>query len=327
VFMVKHKILIIKTGYSEMLEGHNNTRTASLGDVLRVTPLLHLFKDDDVTWVTDKKVLPLLVGNPYISRILILDFLTIKQLEREKFDTLINLEKDPGICALADQISAWRKFGFRFDSMKGVAEAYDNAFEVLALVSKPNIKKENQRTSQDLLFDMVGATWNKEEHILGYKPKTSEEYDIGLNTQIGPKWPTKFWPIEYWDKLETDLIKLGFKVTRQDKQSKKILTDLNSYMDWLNSCKLIITNDSLGLHLAIALKKKVLGLFGPTSHKEFYFYGRGKAILPEESLFDCRPCFNAVCPKAEICMKAISPEKVMNEVNILLNLNESNNPI
>ena len=107
-------------------------------------------------------------------------------------------------------------------------------------------------------------------------------------------------------------------MTRQDKQpkEKEILTNLESYIDWINSSKIIISCDTLGLHLAIALKKKVLGLFGPTSCSEIHFYGRGKVILPEPAP-DCMPCFESKCLKQEKssiqgrkCMEDISVERV-----------------
>ena len=92
------------------------------------------------------------------------------------------------------------------------------------------------------------------------------------------------------------------------------MKDIHPYIDWLNKSKLIITNDSLGLHLAIALKKKILGLFGPTHPREIYFYGRGKAILPEER-DECMPCFAPQCKKySESCMSKISPEMVADKI-------------
>lgn len=323
--MKKEKILIIKTGYSEFLEGHNDSRTVSFGDVLRTTSLLHLYKDANVTWVTDRKAFPLLERNSYINRLLPYDFIISEQLKAEKFDTLINLEKVPGICALANRINAWRKYGFRFDPEKGRAKAYDKAFEVLGVSVNSKLKKENPKTFNELLFEMVGKKWEGEESILGYQPKSKEVYDVCLNTTVGEKWPTKTWPLEYWDKLEKDLIEEGFIVTRQDKQppEKKILTDLESYMDWINSSKIIISCDTLGLHLAIALRKKVLGLFGPTSSKEIYFYERGEAILPNPAL-KCMPCFEPKCLKCEmssgqggICMNNISPRIIYEKVKHL----------
>jgi len=305
-------ILIIKAGYSEFLEEENDSRKVSFGDVLRTTTLLHLYKKDFVTWVTDEQAFPLLKGNPYISRLLRFDWITLEQLKKERFDVLINLEKVPGICAIADSISAWKKYGFRFDSEKRKAEAYDKAFEVLAVSSDPKMKQLNKKSDQELLFEMVGAKWNGEEYILN-KPKMQEIYDIGLNTQIGTKWPTKKWPSPYWDILEEMLIKNGFNVSRQEKQ-EGVLEDINKYMNWVDSCKMIVTGDTLGLHLAIAFKKKIIPLFGPTPYIEIPIYGRGKVILPEP-IPECMPCFSSFCKRGKNCMQEISPEMVYSEIN------------
>ena len=308
-----HKVLILKTGYSEFLDERNNSRTVSYGDILRTTPILHLYEKENVTWVTDQKAFPLLEGNSLINKLLPYDFITASQLESEEFDTVINLEKTPGICALTDRMNAWKRHGFRFNTKSGEAEAYDNAFEVLAFGADPKLKKQNEKTSQELLFGLVGEKWAEEEYVLGYKPKTDEIYDVALNTNVGSKWPTKAWPQKSWDGLEKRLIKEGLSVTRQDKQEGPVLNDLNSYMDWLNSAKMIVSNDSLGMHLGIALKKKVLGLFGPTPHKEVYFYNRGEAILcPTKK--ECLPCFNGKCSNESYCMDEISPQQVLDKI-------------
>ena len=64
--------------------------------------------------------------------------------------------------------------------------------------------------------------------------------------------------MEHWEQLE-QLVKGRFSYTHQQH-----LDDLTGYMDWVNSCKMLITNDSLGLYLGATMNKKVLGLFGPT---------------------------------------------------------------
>jgi len=318
---MKETVLIIKTGYSEFLEGETDSRKVSLGDVLRTTPLLHLYRDFYVTWITDEEAFPLLLDNPYIDRVLKFDWITIEQLKKERFDIIINLEKVPGICAISDDIYAVKRYGFRFDPIRRKAEAYDKAFDVLAVSSDSELKRRNRKTAQELLFEMVGARWNGEEYILGYQPKTKEKYDVGLNMIIGQKWPTKAWPIENWNKLEEMLKKDGFKVSRQDRQGQEVLNNLYCYMDWINSCKLIVSNDSLGLHLGLALKKKVLGLFGATPPQEIYFYGKGEAILPEKN-FNCAPCFSPRCENNEFCMEFIRPETVYREICRLMNLEQ-----
>ena len=290
----------------------------SLGDVLRTTPILHVYKNDDVTWLTDKEAFPLLEGNPYIHHLLALDFTTAMSLLDDEFDTVINLEKNKDICRLSSTIESWRKYGFRFDKKTGSSQAYDRALEVLTVSSDFNAKKDNKKYVQELLFEMVGAKWKGEEYILGYKPQTEETFDVGLNVFIGPKWPTKAWPIKNWDALEDKLTKEGYKVTRQDKQGENVTKNLQGYMDWINSTKLLVSNDSLGLHVGLAFKKNVIGLFGATSKNEVYFYNRGEAILPEP-IPDCLPCLNPECEKGRNCMEDISPEKLFTEIKKFIN--------
>jgi len=317
--MEQQKILIIKTGHTEILDKENNLRIMSLGDVLRTTPLLHLYKDSHITWVTDQEAFPLLEDNPFIDRLLPYDFTTSTQLQSEEFDIVINLEKIPGICALADKIRARnRRFGFTFNSQKGSSEPYHKASNVFSVSNIRENKIHNQRTIQELLFELVDRKWEGEDYVLGYKPKTKEVYDIGLNNHVGTKWPVKAWPIKNWDELERLLRKDGLSITRQDKAGRDVLTNLFFYMDWINSCKLLITNDSLGLHIALALKKKVIGLFGPTPHKEFHFYGRGETILPEP-MRECIPCFERECSKKRNCMEDISVEKVYETAKTMVN--------
>lgn len=309
-----NKVLIMKTGYSEILEGRNNSRRVSFGDILRITPLLHVYKEDNLTWLTDSEAYPLLQENPLINRILPYDMTTVLQLQSEEFDTVINLEKIPGICALADKIRARRnRFGFTFNSQTGEAEAYDHAYDILAISSDKILKKTNDKTSQELLFKMVGAKWNKEKYSLGYKPKRNGEYDVALNTYVGPKWPTKVWSKQNWDGLEKNLLKEGFSVTRQDKQDDSVLKNLYLYIDWINSAKILVSSDSLGLHLGIALEKHVFGLFGATPHKEIYFYGKGEAILPKEKP-ECMPCMEGKCILDKNCIDEITPETIASKI-------------
>ena len=254
-----HKVLIIKTGYSEFLFNESESNKVSYGDVLRITPILNVYKNDYVVWLTDESAFPLLEKNPYIDELLPLNFRTAVDLLEEEFDTMINLEKNSDICKFANRINAWRKYGFRFDKKTKAAQAYDRASEILTYSSDINVKKGVNKTVQELLFEMVGEEWKGEEYVLGYSPKTKEVYDVGLNTIVGKKWPVKSWPKDNWDRLEQKLVDEGFSVSRQDKQPESVLTNLHSYMDWINSSKVLVTNDSLGLHLAIALRKNKPG--------------------------------------------------------------------
>lgn len=309
----RHKVLIIKVGYSETLDAEINSIT-SYGDVLRSTVLLNLYKEGHhVTWLVDEKALPILKGNPLIHRVLIYNLTSILQLRSEQFDTVINLEKVPGLCALADSISAWRRCGFRFDSRTGEAEAYDGTHAVLDVCRNIEHKRNRKAYWQEGLFEMVGAQWKGEEYVFGYQPSSQERYDIGFNYLVGNKWPLKGWPMEFWKELER-LISKQHSVSWQQGQD-----DMEEYFEWINSCRLLITNDSFGMHIAMALKKKFIAIFGPTHCQENCLYSLGTAFYPKDFQCDLFPCRESRCPHfKDGCITLATPEMVWDTARELL---------
>ena len=296
------KILIIKLGFSETLDPEIG-RVPSLGDVFRTTPILWALREkypqSHITWFVSQQAEPLLHGNKFIDRILIWDEFVPFQLMKEKFDILINLEKIPGVCALSDMIDAWTKYGFRFDSLSGTYHAYEKGMSFIEYLKGKQTNNKVKDVWQKVLIEMLGIEWREQEYIVGYKPKTEEIYDIGLNYKIGSKWATKIMSMDKWKELEKRLLNLGYKVSWQEG-----LSDLYEYMDWINSCKILISQDSLGVHIALAFKKKAVVLFGSTDPKEIYGYGNIKAIQPQQK---CKymPCYNSNCITGLNCMKKI----------------------
>jgi lipopolysaccharide heptosyltransferase II len=303
------KVLIIKLGYSETIDS-GISKVTSLGDVLRTTVILYPFANDHVTWLVDEQARPLLEGNPHIGRILTYDLSSVLQLQRERYDTVINLEKVPGVCALADSISAWRRYGFRFDEQHGTAEAYDGCERVFSMCKDGDLKRTHQGCWQESLLQIVGAKWEGQEYILGYHPSTQETIDIGLNWAVGSKWPNKAWPASHWQSLKNLLEDTYTYSTQQG------MSDLHDYMDWINSCRLLVTNDSLGLHIALALRKKVVVLYGPTNPNETFFYGRGEVLYPHVDC-SCMPCLTAPCQQQQHCMEFIPPQEVLASIDKL----------
>lgn len=305
----KLKVLIIKLGYSEVLDSEMEL-VPSLGDVLRSTVILHAYKDAHVSWLVDEKAAPLLKDNPYINRIFIYDLTSVLQLKSERFDTVINLEKVPGICAFSDTVTAWRRYGFRFDPNTGTALPYDGAQKVIDISFDKNTKKRNKKYWEEIVFEMIGLRWEGERLILGYKPRGSVLYDIGFNHAVGEKWPNKAWPMDYWKRLEC---MLGDKYTIS---WQKGLKHLEEYIEWINSCRMLVTNDSLGLHIAEALGKKIVALFGPTLESEV-FVRTGRKLLPESD-YDCIPCLDSSCFQEVPCMHLITPERVYDIIESVL---------
>lgn len=300
------RILIIKSGYSETFLAEAKM-FPSLGDVFRTTVLLHLFKQEHVTWLTDKAALPLIESNPYIDRVSTFEGLSAPDVENEQFDKVINLEKIPEICALAGRINAWTHFGFRLNLETGKPDAYTQAYEALVIATYRDVKSLNSRPWAALLYRMLGAEWSGESYVLGYKPRSVLAHDIGFNVHVGKALPVKAWPQTHWEELAE---RLGSSHTIAWQPSP---SDLYDYMNWINSCRLLVTNDSLGMYLGVALGRRVLGIFGPTSEVEQSPHPNLRILTPPLD-WDCIPCCKSTCARNDPCIAHISPQSVCEAV-------------
>ncbi len=81
----------------------------------------------------------------------------------------------------------------------------------------------------------------------------------------------------------------------------------------IDICDCIVANDSGPLHIAAAVGKRVIALFGSTDPK------RTAPRLPNVKVIkvkaDCAPCFKRECPVDFRCMENISARKIFEEIN------------
>jgi heptosyltransferase II len=270
-----------------------------IGDVLRTTPILRRFPDAAVTWVTESPAMPLLQNNPFIQNIIPLA--EAQETGGFVFDELYNFDEDLRACRLADAFSARKKKGFT--GVNGNYAPFDADAQYAFTLSKDDALKFglNKKTYQQIIFEMAGLKWKGEDYVLGYQPKSEVQYSVGINYLVGRKFPNKAWP--HWQKL------LGML---DSACAQTEFPSLEEYVDWINSCRIIVTGDTLGMHIALALKKKVVILMGSTSWNEIEVYNRGVILRPS---LDCMPCYKKVrCHQSPFCMDLITPERVYSEI-------------
>ena len=143
----------------------------------------------------------------------------------------------------------------------------------------------------------------------------------------------KRWPAEYYAEVANETIKKGWQVLLfgSDKdisvtsqinmltQNKCVdlggKTELGEAIDLMALCDTVISNDSGLMHIAAALDKKLIAIFGssdPTHTPPM----SAKAVI-EYLALECSPCFKRTCPLGHLnCLKLISANK------IILNLQE-----
>ena len=75
----------------------------------------------------------------------------------------------------------------------------------------------------------------------------------------------------------------------------------------------IITGDSFGMHLGIALKKYIIVWFGVSCRAEIELYDRGVKLFDEN--LECSPCWKKECPYDLECIKNIDLNRMIDEVD------------
>jgi len=307
--MAKKSVLIIKHGFSETCD-HHVSPVVSFGDIFRSTCMLENFKDCHVTWVTAAAGADLLAENHLIDRLILADApdeIPPSQTSGH-YDTIINLEKQQDWCLFALGLSSEHRYGFK----KWANNSPEGFYPESASALTSALQRNTYYPFQDTLFRTIGREWTGQRYVLGYQPKVPIIYDIGLNNHVGAKWPTKVWPKSYWDKLYYELTNRNYAVCWQQS-----LNSIRHYIDWLASCRLIITCDSLGLHLSLGLKKKIVALFGPTPPEQVYMYGCGVKLTPTCEQ-QCVPCFASRCNLSQSCMESITVETAIDAIEMLL---------
>jgi heptosyltransferase-2 len=267
----KRKIIIIKTGFSEVFNETSSSSVCSLGDVLRCSFLLHYYSNDEVLWVSESKAFPLLD-----KKVELIDCEEFYQLDLNEYDLIINLEKDLKLIEhlkLSENV-----YGFSFIDNEYIFRTYpEKETYSLSKINEMISSAENQ-IFQFHLAKLLGEAWKKENYIFQESLKKIETTRVGFNWNVGSKWPDKALDKSIWNNLESQITK-DFEVSWQEG-----FNDLQTYIDWIDSCDTIITLDSLGLHIALALNKNVIALFGPTNSKEVELFDKGEKVHYSQNL-------------------------------------------
>ena len=321
-------------------------KLAAMGDVLRTTPILtglkRTYDPCHVTWITERSALPMLTHNPYIDILNEFGLSEIIGILGARFDLMLNFEKEPRSTGLAKLVNAEKKIGFA-PTDYGTLNVYNEAarYSLELGLSDPLKFEQNTKTYPEIIYEMAEIPYQKDEYILHIDDEakafgrkfaaqhqiTDDDTVVGIHTGCGDVFRTKQWGIDNFTEFlrlitrENDLKVLLLGGTRECDMNAEILNRLNSsslinagcensleqFFALVDLCDILVSLDSLAMHVGIGLKKKVIALFGPTTHREIELYGRGELIVSD---LECVPCYRNTCDIHPSCMDAIKPEKV-----------------
>ncbi|MEX0959733.1 MAG: lipopolysaccharide heptosyltransferase II [Burkholderiales bacterium] len=146
--------------------------------------------------------------------------------------------------------------------------------------------------------------------------------------------PAKRWPVEYFAGLAESLADEGYQVwllgSRKDAAIGAQITDaggagvrnvcgetsLDDAIVLLSAADLVVTNDSGLMHVAAALRRPTVAIYGSSS-PQFTPPLSATARVVKLDL-PCSPCFRRVCPLGHFnCMMQLPPQRILQEVHHL----------
>lgn len=89
-------------------------------------------------------------------------------------------------------------------------------------------------------------------------------------------------------------------------------TTLRGLMALIDKCSVLLTNDSGPMHIAAALQRPIVALFGSTNPTKTGPYSDIATVLYKKVA--CSPCYKRVCPIDMPCMTEISVEEVLKAI-------------
>jgi lipopolysaccharide heptosyltransferase II len=333
-------------------------RFSSIGDIVLATPLLRVLRSrvpsSQIDFILRKEYAELIRNNKNLSHIYEYDaktgvsgLHTLKnQLRAERYDLVIDIHNSirsrylRWMLGAHDVVVIDKRIFARTMLIRLKKNFYQRVVSVADRYIEPVQKYGIENDGMDLELHIS----NEIRVQAADKMKKMGIHQSGTMIGFCPsaKHATKCWPQERFSELgvrlandyNAKILLFGGPADKKkcvaiaeainDRTGKCSATDLSGELSLLESaiameaCTLIVTNDSGLMHIASAMKKKVIAIFGPTV-REFGFFpvGKEQIVLERMDLY-CRPCSHIggkSCPEDHFrCMKEIQVEDVIKSI-------------
>lgn len=328
--VVRERLAVIKLG--------------AMGDVLRTAALLPDIRashpEAEIIWITLPESAALLAAVEGVDRIVVASESPLIGLFGE-FDWLYNFDNaDEGV-ALAKSIPTKGRRGFKAGASghcEGVYEGGDSRLFELGLWD--DLKRQNTTSYLTMLAATAGLKYS------GHRPKlrrpgtyapelrdkksASGRQSIGINTDAGTRWLRKQWNLPYVEQAVDMFVADGYDVVLfggaalqpfNDSlanrlpgrvTSAKTAGDIDALVQAIAQIDVLLTGDTLAMHIAWALDVPTVALFGPTSSAEIDLAAADVKLFADN--LNCLGCYLHTCDINPHCMDRLTPDLVVNAV-------------
>mgnify|MGYP006282607469 FL=1 len=322
------------------------SRLRFLGDVIITTPVIKALKDcypeAEIYYLAQEEYASVLEENPFLEGVLYLrkgvagTVRIIRTIRDLRFTAALDLFYNPRsanilfLSGIPVRIGGSRKFRKRlytenFSVPPEVRSAVRHHLCALRAIGCQPAEPALPRVY--LSMDEVAGGREILKDQTGLNPENSEIVAV----HPGGTWQAKRWPAELFaaliDKIHGDLGAEAVLLTGPGEEG--IVAEVAERCSFnpgiipflpvreaaavMEACSAVIANDGGIMHLAVALNKPTVGIFGPTEPDIWFPYsGMGPFRLATVNK-ECAPCHLHYCGNPE-CLTDISPGRVYREL-------------
>ena len=282
-------------------------KLSALGDLVHAMVALQFIKaarpDVQIDWIVEERFAGLLTDHPDINQLITVNlnalktnktgvFAQIKQLRqqaRQHYDLVIDAQGLIKSAVVATLLGKTRA-GFDADSIREKAAAWFYSVKVACPYDSNAIVRNAVVLSNPLGFTITEAQLDNKQPFLFFKDEDPQIYDYLDPAQktivlvIGSSWETKNYPAEKFVAIakalphrflvvwgsEQERQKAEWMATQADNIWVMPRLDLNSLKALISKADLLIGNDTGPTHMAWALNRPSITLFGPTPVRMAY---------------------------------------------------------
>ena len=318
-------------------------RLSSLGDIVltqsAVQAVQNEFPDAQIHYLTKKVFVPIVEMFNCVDTIHYWEnkYTLLKNLRKIKFDMAIDLHSKLNTFLIKSTINAKqtvtynKKHFLRRQIVKGKTNKVISSTVGLYFTALKKIGSESEM-SVPKLFPVKNTKMpkafiiNENVKYIGLFPGAlhkTKQYPLNLLAEFIDSVPTE-WNCQFLifgSESERDLVEELNSITETDIIDLCGKLNLQQLVFAINMMDVMITNDSGPMHIAAALEKPQIAIFGATHPKLGFAPMNKKAILLSANL-QCQPCSlhgSDNCPKKHFnCMKSISAEQILNSLKTLI---------
>jgi len=294
-------------------------RLSSMGDVIHALPavasLKHSFPHSHVAWVIRQRWAPLLEGNPFVDEMIPFERTlssiveTRRELRKKRFDLAIDFQGLIQSALVAAAARPDRIAGFHRSQVREKAATLFYSTQVKARA--PHVVDRN--------LELVAAAGASSLLHTFSLPEGSPEGDLpdGNFVLASPLagWGSKQWPVEFYQelasRLDVPLVVNGppeaAEILSKIRGAHVHLSGIAGLIHATRRAQAVIGVDSGPLHLAAALSKPGVAIFGPTDPSRNGPYGGTIRVLRST---DAATTYKRAAETHD-SMRAISPEDVL----------------